>query len=39
MIMFYSFQSFNRCKGYLEHAKASSSLKIVAGGEYDDRLV
>ena len=31
------FQSFNRCKGYLDYAKASPNLKFVAGGTYDDR--
>jgi 1-pyrroline-5-carboxylate dehydrogenase len=29
-------KAFNRIKGYIEHAKKSNSLSIVAGGEYDD---
>lgn len=29
-------QSFNRIKGYLEHAKSSPNVKIIAGGECDD---
>ncbi|ELU02181.1 hypothetical protein CAPTEDRAFT_218806 [Capitella teleta] len=28
--------SFNRIKGYLEHAKSSPNVKIIAGGECDD---
>ena len=38
-ISFFFFQSFNRCKGYIDYAKQAQNLKFVAGGEYDDRYI
>lgn len=32
-------KAFERITGYIEHAKASPHLSIVAGGNYDGRLV
>lgn len=29
-------KAFNRIKGYIDHAKKSSSCQIIAGGETDD---
>ena len=30
--------SFNRIKAYIDHARSSSSTKILVGGEYDDSV-
>lgn len=30
-------KAFKRIKGYIDHAKNSSNLKIVGGGKCDDR--
>ena len=35
--MFFIFQSFARNKSYLDHAKSSPNLTILAGGKCDDR--
>jgi len=29
-------KSFNKIKGYIDHAKSDASCEIIAGGEYDD---
>lgn len=29
--------AFKRISGYIEHAKTSSDLEIIGGGQYDDR--
>ena len=31
------FQAFDRINGYLEHAKSSPNLKVIAGGNADKR--
>jgi len=31
-------KAFDRCSGYIEHAKASPNCSIVAGGGYDDSV-
>lgn len=32
-------KAFNRITGYIEHAKKSSNLEIIGGGQYDNRLL
>lgn len=35
--MLFPFQSFKNIKDYIDYAKGSQDLSIVAGGKYDDR--